>query len=95
MSASSIGALNTAFMRVTIVFQCGRAALGSWHCMYSAEWHTTQAASAAVKSLVLSHLRPEILGKENATRAIIAREYAGPVAFANDLDCYALPGAAQ
>src|ERR1035437_2596209 len=49
MSASSIGALNTVFMRLTMVSQYGRAALGGWYSMYSAEWQATQVRCAALK----------------------------------------------
>jgi ribonuclease BN (tRNA processing enzyme) len=50
----------------------------------------TTAAHAHVKQLVLSHRMLRTLGKEDATRAEIRRSYAGPVAFANDLDCFAV-----
>lgn len=46
------------------------------------------AANAHVGHLVLSHRMLRTLGKEDETRAEIRRHYAGPVAFANDLDCY-------
>lgn len=49
------------------------------------------AASAKVKSLVLSHRMLRTLGQEPSTRAAIAARYAGPVAFADDLDCFPLP----
>ena len=46
------------------------------------------AANAHVKQLVLSHRMLRTLGKENETQAEIRRRYAGPIAFANDLDCF-------
>ena len=48
------------------------------------------AGKAGVKQLVLSHRMMRTLGKEDATRAEIRRNYAGPMAFANDLDCFAV-----
>lgn len=50
----------------------------------------TTAANAHVKQLVLSHRMLRTLGKENETRAEIRRRYSGPIAFANDLDCFPL-----
>jgi ribonuclease BN (tRNA processing enzyme) len=46
------------------------------------------AADAYVKSLVLSHRMLRTLGKENQTLDEIRKRYSGPVAFANDLDCF-------
>ena len=46
------------------------------------------AARAHVKSLVLSHRMLRTLGKEDQTLAEIRKTYSGPVAFANDLDCF-------
>jgi ribonuclease BN (tRNA processing enzyme) len=46
------------------------------------------AATAKVKSLVLSHRMLRSLGHESRTRATIATLYPGPVAFADDLDCF-------
>jgi ribonuclease BN (tRNA processing enzyme) len=46
------------------------------------------AANAHVKRLVLSHRMLRTLGKENQTQAEIERRYSGPIAFANDLDCF-------
>ncbi|MDE0853147.1 MAG: MBL fold metallo-hydrolase [Nevskia sp.] len=46
------------------------------------------AASARVKSLVLSHRMLRTLGREAETRQAIAAAYPGPVAFADDLDCF-------
>jgi ribonuclease BN (tRNA processing enzyme) len=46
------------------------------------------AAAAKVKSLVLSHRMLRSLGHESQTRATIATSYPGPVAFADDLDCF-------
>jgi len=50
----------------------------------------TIAANAHVKELVLSHRMLRTLGKENqnATQAEIRKRYAGPLIFANDLDCF-------
>jgi ribonuclease BN (tRNA processing enzyme) len=46
------------------------------------------AANAHVKQLVLSHRMLRTLGKESETQSGIKRRYAGPIAFANDLDCF-------
>jgi ribonuclease BN (tRNA processing enzyme) len=46
------------------------------------------ADSAHVKSLVLSHRMLRTLGKETETQAEIRKRYSGPIAFANDLDCF-------
>lgn len=46
------------------------------------------AKSAAVGRVVLSHRMLRTLGRESETRAVIARVYQGPVAFADDLDCF-------
>jgi ribonuclease BN (tRNA processing enzyme) len=48
----------------------------------------TIAADAHVQQLVLSHRMLRTLGKEDETEAEIRRRYSGPVAFANDLDCF-------
>ncbi len=48
-------------------------------------------ANAHVRRLVLSHRMLRTLGKEQETQTQIALHYSGPVAFANDLDCFALP----
>ncbi len=48
------------------------------------------AGDAHVKQLVLSHRMLRTLGKEKETEAEIRRRYAGPVVFANDLDCFAV-----
>ena len=48
------------------------------------------AATAGVKKLVLSHRMLRTLGREAETQAIIARHFAGPVVFADDLDCFTL-----
>jgi ribonuclease BN (tRNA processing enzyme) len=48
----------------------------------------TIAADANVKELVLSHRMLRTLGKESETRTEIRRRYSGPIAFANDLDCF-------
>jgi ribonuclease BN (tRNA processing enzyme) len=46
------------------------------------------ARDANVKALVLSHRMLRSLGHESDTRARIAAFYAGPVTFAEDLDCF-------
>jgi ribonuclease BN (tRNA processing enzyme) len=46
------------------------------------------ARSAAVKRVVLSHRMLRTLGREEETRHFIAESYSGPVAFADDLDCF-------
>ena len=46
------------------------------------------AHDARVRRLVLSHRMLRTLGKEDASLAMIRKHYDGPVAFANDLDCY-------
>ena len=46
------------------------------------------AGDAKVKSLVLSHRMLRTLGKEDQTQAEIKKRYPGPIAFANDLDCF-------
>jgi ribonuclease BN (tRNA processing enzyme) len=46
------------------------------------------AHAAEVKKLVLSHRMLRTLGNEEDTLAQIRKRYAGPVAFANDLDCF-------
>ncbi len=48
----------------------------------------TTAANAHVKQLVLSHRMLRTLGKEEETQRQIRLHYAGPMAFANDLDCF-------
>ncbi len=48
----------------------------------------TIAANAHVKRLVLSHRMLRTLGRENETEVEIKRHYSGPIAFANDLDCF-------
>jgi ribonuclease BN (tRNA processing enzyme) len=42
------------------------------------------ARESGVKSLLLSHLAPDVLGQESAVRKSIRASYAGPVAFASD-----------
>ncbi len=46
------------------------------------------AAGAHVKRLVLSHRMLRTLWKEDQTLSEIKKRYSGPVAFANDLDCF-------
>jgi len=43
---------------------------------------------AGVRQVVLSHRMLRTLGRESETRSVIARMYPGPVAFAEDLDCF-------
>jgi ribonuclease BN (tRNA processing enzyme) len=47
------------------------------------------AGDAHVKNLVLSHRMLRTLGKEEQTQSEIRKRYAGPLEFANDLDCFA------
>ena len=42
------------------------------------------ARESGVKSLLLSHLAPDVLGQESAVRKSIRASYTGPVAFASD-----------
>lgn len=46
------------------------------------------ATSAGVGQVVLSHRMRRTLGRESETRSVISRVYPGPVAFAEDLDCF-------
>jgi ribonuclease BN (tRNA processing enzyme) len=46
------------------------------------------AATASVKRLVLSHRMQRRLGKEPETQKAVSERYAGPVSFADDLDCF-------
>ena len=48
----------------------------------------TTAANAHVRQLVLSHRMLRTLGKEVETEAEIRKRYAGPILWANDLDCF-------
>ena len=48
------------------------------------------AEEAHVKSLVISHRMLRTLGKEEQTTVEIRKKYQGPLAFANDLDCFAV-----
>lgn len=48
------------------------------------------AADAHVKMLVLSHRMLRTLGQEDQTLLQIKKHYSGPVAFANDLDCFSV-----
>jgi ribonuclease BN (tRNA processing enzyme) len=43
---------------------------------------------AGARQVVLSHRMLRTLGREAETRSVIARVYPGPVAFAEDLDCF-------
>lgn len=49
------------------------------------------AHDAGVRELVLSHRMLRTLGQEAQTTQAIRRAYGGPLHFAEDLDCYALP----
>jgi ribonuclease BN (tRNA processing enzyme) len=49
------------------------------------------AQEAHVKRLVLSHRMLRTLGKEEQTQSEISKNFSGPVAFANDLDCFPVP----
>ena len=46
------------------------------------------AEDAKVKRLVLSHRMLRTLGNEDQTKSEIRKRYSGPLAFANDLDCF-------
>jgi ribonuclease BN (tRNA processing enzyme) len=46
------------------------------------------AEDAHVKGLVLSHRMLRTLGQEGQTQSEIKKRYPGPVAFANDRDCF-------
>jgi ribonuclease BN (tRNA processing enzyme) len=46
------------------------------------------AADAHVKNLVLSHRMLRTLGKEEQTQTEIRKRYSGPIAFADDLNCF-------
>jgi ribonuclease BN (tRNA processing enzyme) len=48
------------------------------------------AHAAAVRQLVLSHRMRRTLGREQETETAIRAAYSGPLAFANDLDCYSI-----
>lgn len=50
----------------------------------------TTAANAHVKRLVLSHRMLRTLGKEKDTETEIRKKYSGPLAFADDLQCFAV-----
>lgn len=49
------------------------------------------AAQAGVKRLVLSHRTRDTLGSEETTLGVIRARYAGPVVFADDLNCFTVP----
>ena len=49
------------------------------------------AQEAHVKRLVLSHRMLRTLGEEEQSLAEISKNFSGPVAFANDLDCFPVP----
>jgi ribonuclease BN (tRNA processing enzyme) len=46
------------------------------------------AQEAHVKRLMLSHQILRTLGKEEQSQSGIGKNFSGPVAFANDLDCF-------
>ena len=46
------------------------------------------AKAAKVKTLLLSHRMLRSLGHEAETRRVITRTWSGPIAFADDLDCF-------
>jgi ribonuclease BN (tRNA processing enzyme) len=48
------------------------------------------ARDARTKQLVLSHRMLRTLGREPQTQEAIRALYAGPILFADDLDCFAL-----
>jgi len=48
------------------------------------------AQKAQVKRLILSHRMLRTLGKERQTETEIRKRFAGPLEFANDLDCFSL-----
>jgi ribonuclease BN (tRNA processing enzyme) len=48
------------------------------------------ARTAAVKQVVLSHRMLRTLGHESESMAAIRASYAGPVVFADDLQCFAV-----
>jgi ribonuclease BN (tRNA processing enzyme) len=48
------------------------------------------ADDAHVKRLVLSHRMLRTLGREDETQSEIRKRYSGPLAFADDLDCFAV-----
>lgn len=49
------------------------------------------AAESGVKRVVLTHRTPRTLGQEGASLAAIRTRYAGPVVFAEDLNCFVVP----
>lgn len=49
------------------------------------------AADAHVKHLVLSHRMLRTLGKEGQSQSEIRKRYAGPLDFADDLECFPVP----
>lgn len=49
------------------------------------------AAQTKAKRLVLTRRTRETLGAQEAIQAAVREEYSGPLAFADDLDCFALP----
>lgn len=46
------------------------------------------AHAAGVRQLVLSHRMLRTIGHEQETQALISKSYEGPIAFADDLDCF-------
>jgi hypothetical protein len=51
---------------------------------------TAETRSVHLRASAISHRMLRTLGREEETRAQIAKAYAGPLRFANDLDCFAL-----
>ncbi len=49
------------------------------------------AQEAHIKRIVLSHRMLRTLGKEEQSLSEISKNFSGPVAFANDLDCFPVP----
>lgn len=50
------------------------------------------AAASSARRLVLSHLMARSLGARHSSLDAIGRHYEGPVAVADDLDCFEIPG---
>ena len=49
------------------------------------------ARDAAIRRLILSHRMLRTLGHEDETATSIRRSFSGPILFADDLDCFAVP----
>ena len=48
------------------------------------------AAEANVRMLVLGHRTSRTLGRESVSRAAIEEHYAGPLIFANEMECWGM-----